>query len=878
MTKPEAKARVTTLIKKYERVKAARDLSRYDESNTRKDFIMPLFEALGWDVYNNYSREVVEEVVIVGRVDYSFRLDNIPRFLLEAKALKVNLEKDEWAKQAVSYGYNMGIPWVVLTDFEGLKLFNSEWEVPFPRPVLELTYDQYLTKFDELWLLSKESFGSGDLSKIASKWGITAKRIPVNERLPKDLLRWRGQLFNNFRAYNPTIPEPDIDEAVQRVLDRLVFIRATEDRQAEPPTLWPALQTWIAKGRKPSNFMVELSPVFEHFDEEYNSSLFHPHLVESLETDGEPFENIINELYSDSFHKIRYNFNLIDADVLGNVYEQYLGHLLQKSRKPEGEQLKRKSQGIYYTPAHIVDFIVRHTFTPLLEEKGLRELKTIKVVDPACGSGSFLIKCFDEIYNTIKDRGGVVTKSKSEDAFLKFAILDSSIYGVDLDPQAIEIAKLNLLLMALEPHHKLPLLSKNMKVGNSLVEDRKFSNQSFVWREEFPEVFVQGGFDVVVGNPPYLSVKRGLPVKEAEYYRKHYSTAQKQFDVFEIFIERGLGLLRPGGRLGFIVPKPVLTNENMTPLRRLVLEKSELEVIADVGRPFEDAEVEGVILVLKKVDKPAKDYKVKIFKGDFIKNNVMQFAVPVAQFIKRDDLAFAISESGALAILEKITGSGERLGDFYNAVRGVEAGKKDPSIMERNRTGSWPLLRGEDVNAYDCKSSGKFILPTSDISIFKDKILYDTPSKVLVRRVDNKLTAALDDSRSYVLNTLYVLRPISGRSVDAYFVIGVLNSKAANFWFKNRFVFEDKLFPYVRASQLLQVPIPTKSLARTKVAKLVRERIKGGKILMSLTKDSDAWTKQLVKCRGLEQRIDQLVYKLYGLTPEEIAIVEGKND
>jgi adenine-specific DNA-methyltransferase len=233
VSKPQAKERIKKLIEKYERVKKAKQLKRYDEANTRKDFIMPLFQALGWDVYNEFTdREVVEEeTAIKGKVDYSFRVNNIPQFLLEAKALKVDLDKAEWAKQAVTYGWNKGIPWVVLTDFEGLKLFNSEWLLETPRRNLEFTYDEFLKRLDDLWFLSKPSIEKGELDKQAEKWGIKKKRVKVSEKLATDLLKWRELLYKVFRPFNEDRSEGDINESVQKVLDRLIFIRVCEDRQ-----------------------------------------------------------------------------------------------------------------------------------------------------------------------------------------------------------------------------------------------------------------------------------------------------------------------------------------------------------------------------------------------------------------------------------------------------------------------------------------------------------------------------------------------------------------------------------------------------------------------------------------------------------------------
>ena len=466
-SKSQAEKEIKRLIEKYERVKAAREIKRYDEANTRKDFIMPLFQALGWDTYNRYiDREVVEEeTAIKGKVDYSFRLNNIPQFLLEAKALKEDLDKLEWANQAVTYGWNKGIPWVVLTDFESLKLFNSEWLVETPHPNLEFTYKEYLKRLDDLWFLSRESIEKSELDRQAEKWGIKAKRLKVTEKLAIDLLKWRELLYKMFRPYNKDKSEEEINESVQRVLDRFIFIRVCEDRQLEEKILWQTLQGWISKGRKPENFMQELKPIFKRFNDDYNSNLFRTHLCERLDCYGEPFEKIIEDLYADKEEGVKYDFSAIPVNVLGSIYEQYLGYIQEKGVV---NGTKRKKQGIYYTPEFIVDYIIQNTLGIALKEKSLREIENIKVLDPACGSGSFLIKAFDLLDEKLTEEKAQ-EKFGPQAAFRKFNILRNNIYGVDLDSQAIEITRLNLLLKSLEPNHKLPLLSDNTKVGNSVL-------------------------------------------------------------------------------------------------------------------------------------------------------------------------------------------------------------------------------------------------------------------------------------------------------------------------------------------------------------------------------------------------------------------------
>jgi hypothetical protein len=245
--KGKAQKAVAELIKRYEGLgdpKGIRGRKALNEANTRKDFILPLFAALGWQTDD--SNEVAEEVR-VGRdwADYAFKLGGITQFYLEAKAVHVDLEETRWAEQAVSYAYNKGISWAVLTNFEGLKLFSAEWDVKDVQRlrVLDLRYDQYMDAFDDLWALSRESVRHEGLRKrFETRGGAVKKRQKVDERLFNLLKEWRLKLIQLFVQYQPpdtSLRLGEIDEAVQRILDRLIFIRTLEDRQIENPILAP---------------------------------------------------------------------------------------------------------------------------------------------------------------------------------------------------------------------------------------------------------------------------------------------------------------------------------------------------------------------------------------------------------------------------------------------------------------------------------------------------------------------------------------------------------------------------------------------------------------------------------------------------------------
>jgi len=664
--KSEAKEKINALAEKYDRLTPQRKKT-YSEADTRRDFIMPLFQALGWDVYNDFTEnEVVEEETsISGRIDYSFRLNNITQFVLEAKSIPEDLDKEQWAKQAIEYGWNKGIAWVILTDFEGLKLFNSDWKVDFPKANLEFTYKEYITRFDDLWLLSKESFEKGELDNLLSKFGITAKRENVNERLAKDLLEWRETLTKYFTSWNKEVSIEVVEESVQRILDRLIFIRVVEDKQLEEKSLWQTFQKWVDAKYDPQNFLELLVPIFRDFDKKYNSNLFSKHACEGLFTTFEPFGKIIPALYSNKEAGIKYRFDAINADVLGNVYEQYLGYVQGR----EGGQSKRKKQGIYYTPTYIVDYIVRNTLGKAIEEKSLREIENIKVLDPACGSGSFLIKAFDVLSEKIKKTRG--RKNRLDAALQKYNILTSNIYGVDLDSQAVEIARLNLLLQALEPNHKLPMLNENIKVGNSLIEDKKITDSAFEWKKEFKEVFDKGGFDVVIGNPPYLKEMDNKNVFEPirkSTYAKYY---QGKMDFWYFFLHRAIEVTKEGGFIGFITNSYFLKSSGASRLIERIKNEIVLIKAVDLGstKVFGDVSGKHIVHIYRKRKSKESDSSVIIIipteKSTYTIDEKSSKELSYRKLFSNNKINFKTTES--IDFRNCVS-----LGDFYDVSVGVQ--------------------------------------------------------------------------------------------------------------------------------------------------------------------------------------------------------------
>lgn len=367
-----------------------------------------------------------------------------------------------------------------------------------------------------------------------------------------------------------------------------------------------------------------LKAVFVEFDQGYDSELFATHVLDTqAHFQDDSLAAVMEGLYGPPGGLVAYDFSVIDADVLGRVYEQYLGHVSQMVRQrhqeiqvrldlgmPQDQALaetlevtqrpqRRKAQGIYYTPQWVVDYIVGQTVGKFLQEhkNNSDAIHEMKILDMACGSGSFLIRAYDELL----EHHGQGRPPEWVFSDERLQILRANIYGVDLDSQAVQIARLNLLLRALRERQLLPELRDNVKQGNSLISEGEPEKYPFKWEREFLDVMQEGGFDVVIGNPPYIRIQ-SLPRDDADYYRNNYESASGSFDIYLMFIEQGLRLLKRDGRLGFITSGKFLKTEYGKKLQQHIRREATVEEIVDLSaqQVFGDVTTYPVILMLRK--------------------------------------------------------------------------------------------------------------------------------------------------------------------------------------------------------------------------------------------------------------------------------------
>lgn len=472
---------VRRLVRRYQSIVDDHDARQLNEARTVNELILPLFGALGWDIHNEDGNGDVlpEQAAATGRADWTLSIAKVPRILLEAKRLGATLTP-EHARQAIAYSYSRGVTWAVLSNFQETRLYNAEWALRDPElsRFLTIRWDQLEHDLEELGLLTRTAVQSGLLDERAERYGHKRTRTPVGDQLFADLVGFRAELRKVFGAYNERVPANQIDHSVQRLLDRLIFMLAAEDRQIEPAHIRGLVHT-LESSRKRDQVWERLLALFRAFEREYDSQLFESQLLDRLSTEWKPVWDTVHGLCESRDSLVQYDFRGIDADVLGGVYEQYLGHIARlesdRSAKRKAQRARparstsfRKAHGVYYTPKWLVRYIVDRSVGRMLKESPPTDLGDVRVIDPACGSGSFLVEAF----HVLATHWESVLKPVSPGAILdvRRRVLLECIFGIDLDPQAVEIAQLNLLLVALNQKARLPDLSRNIVIGNALLD------------------------------------------------------------------------------------------------------------------------------------------------------------------------------------------------------------------------------------------------------------------------------------------------------------------------------------------------------------------------------------------------------------------------
>ncbi len=930
----KAKGNLQKLLDKFSKEVETGRIQTYNEEAAKISFIQPLLkDVLGWDV-QDINEVSPEEKTSKGRVDYGLKIDGKIKIFVEAKPPKADLNK--YIEQAIRYGYNKkGVPFVLLTDFEDIKLFDvtikPDEKNPFKGLKIDLNWQNYLKEFDKLWLLSKESVKNGELEKLLL---LKPKdRLPVDEAILDDLKKWRELLAKNIYKKNSEIfnscdREKDasyLKEITQKILDRIIFMRSCEDRNLIHRR--PLKEIFEERSDKIDiNAMIFLKEEFYHYNLSFNSDLFRQkEWEEKLWIDFKVMKEIILGTYNP------YQFDVIPVEVLGNIYEQFLGYSIKLTEHFVKYELKpelRKAGGVYYTPEYIVEYIVQNTVCKLLKELPPNKIKKLRILDPACGSGSFLIKAYEEMlnyYRNEKRKKKEIEKNKlplkieniEEPLTIqeKSKILKDHIFGVDIDEQAVEITKLSLMIKMLEGEEGiipgraiLPMLDGNIKCGNSLISgdtlelkkyfgDEWYKFKPFNWDEEFKEIMVkEGGFGVIIGNPPYIFARdEGFKSDEKDYFYNKYKLAQYQLNTYIMFIERACSLLSKDGILGFIIPNNWLTIDTTSLFRKFIVEKTKNTVIVNIyDKVFGSANVDCAILLFKmKGSSIFSFYEIK-------DSNIIKIADEKSDFFKESNYIInydIIRNKNKIKLLNKIEIAGKTLNNFAIVKAGInayEVGKGTPKQTEQMKNNRvyhsnvkiddtyFKYINGKDVQRYFLNWNNKYIKYGKNLAAPRTFDLFNG-ERLLIRQIPSKLpycilTAYIDKTIINDRNSM-ILKNRSAKYNIRYF-LALINSKLISFWFYYKFgKLQRKTFPQFKVKELRIFPIKQIDFYNKSEKQIHDDLVSLVDIMLDLNKKiqtaKGSEKRQIQKqIEKTDKEIDEIVYKLYGITDEERKIIE----
>jgi type I restriction-modification system DNA methylase subunit len=978
---------IKQLVTDFKAQEAAYLSSSYQEPQVRQDFIDKFFTALGWDVTHERQKNPYEQEVHIEnrvrmpgssqrRADYAFFLSpnfRDPKFFIEAKKPSRNLANADDYYQAIRYGWNAKTPLAILTDFEEFHIldcrFKPNIDEALSRKIESFRYSDYAVedKFARLYyLFSREAVAGGSIEKRAAelpkprgkggqrgvfKGGYQA----VDEAFLEELDEYRITLAKAFKKANEKLEGEELTEAVQRTIDRLVFIRFLEDKGIEEKAIVGL------KGQK-SAWKAFVS-LCKGYEPKYNGLVFKSNRI----LDNNVFEPSEDKLFAEICEELAdpaspYDFNQIPISILGSIYERFLGkvvHATDKRVKVEEKPEVRKAGGVYYTPEYIVRYIVKETVGKLIEGKTPGEIAQLAFADIACGSGSFLIEVYAQLldyhvryYQADRDKGKADEVFEREGQLQltlkkKKEILANNIYGVDIDFQATEVTQLSLYLKLLEDAtmsdaHQfglfketiLPDLRENIICGNSLIgtDIGGLGIDSFDYlrpldiTSAFQKTARRGGFDAIVGNPPYIRMEEFKDIKE--YLKKHYKVHSERADIFYYFLERAISLLRAKGAMGYIVSNTFTRSSAGMNLRGLLTSQLEISTIVEFGdfTPFADASVYPLILIATKGTSGNKSIEFALQDEDPVNNpgtRLFQRAFSLDENAVSERV-WVFEQSNSRELREKLIRENKNLGDLFGQVRmGIKTGLNEAFIIDdktrkRILTSSpaasdiiKPYVAGEEMDRWVYRWDHKWLIYTYhgiDVSKlpgvlkhlegFKKALMqrateqkwYELQQpqegyaklldghKIIYPDLSRYPKFSLDKKGSYFSNTGYFI------STDSLYLLAVLNSKLL--WFVIRGLsnamrgglWRFRLF----SGHIEKLPIHTIDLndsadksRQDRIVRLVEEIVRTKeKTVLAQTEAEE--NRLRIQCDTLDRQIDEAVYELYGLTAEEIRIVEGK--
>ena len=894
------------------------------------------------------------------KADGAIKKDGEVIAVIELKSTKTK-NLDDVKNQAFGYYTNNSkCEYVITSNFNKLRFYIERNEDYLEFDLFNIDKE----KFKLLWLcLDSKNLLEGKPKEIKNKSLINEENI--TKKLYQDYSTFRQELFNNLIENNQTIEKRVILNKTQKLLDRLLFILFSEDRGLLPAnSISEIINHWEFGGDSLySTFLTYFEIINKGRPKRgdkkgiyaYNGGLFSEDVV--LNT-----LNISDDVLLSNAKKLtKYDFESdVSVDILGHIFEHSLSEIEELQNQIDGVETdksksKRKKDGVYYTPKYITKYIVDNTLGKLCDEKKIELdineetyspsakrsrnrisalddyrnwLLKLTICDPACGSGAFLIQVLNFL---IKEHHYIdeLSASYNKDSLLlsdvKNSILENNLYGVDINQESVEIAKLSLWLNTAESNRKLTSLNNNIKCGNSLIDDPLVAgDKAFNWKKEYPEIFANGGFDIVIGNPPYVLCQPSNTIESTLNYYKTFEVASYKIDLFHLFFEKSTSLLKSDGKLGFITPNTYLNNKYIKPLREYILLNTKIDILINYkDKVFIDAGVDVATIILTK--NQTKNDIIQLFESE---NSVLKSLGNKSQgkWIEEVDNIFNLNKTFEIKFENCVN-----LKDVCSSYFGIQAYDRKSTVSDVKENENYlPIIDGGDINKFSYATPNKYLnyLPEK----IKSGGNYDVYSekRIVISQIGLTPIVGLCESNILASNTLYNIN-LKDRTYSLNYLLCILNSKLLKSYWISKYSDGKKLFPKIKGFQLKELPIKVadkqtqepliekaeQMLSLNKnlleVSDKFQRTLQRNLKIETLPKKFQNWyllsyneflkelSKKKVKLsledegrledffiseskKALEikdsidktdKEIDQMVYKLYGLTKEEIEIVEN---
>lgn len=984
--------------KHFLNLKVQEDIKSLKEEQYQGEFLEDLFvKILGYtkpasstEIKFNLTTEY-KNVKDSKKADGAIIIEDKVKAVIELKGTNTT---DLGKIETQAFGYKNNQPdcvYVITSNFEKIRFYIDNAIEFLEFNLFQLTQ----TEFELLYLcLAYDNLSKG-IAKTIKDESVSHEDV-ITKKLYKDYSLFKRELHQNLVALNPQYEPIELFKKSQKLLDRFLFIFFAEDRNLLPTNLifrinkeWQNLRTMrievslydrykiyfndLNSGAKvvlPAFSQTTSNVVEEHQIFAYNGGLFKADdILDNIKIDDAV-------LFKHTENLSNYDFaSEVDVNILGHIFENSLNELDEIKAQLEGETIdktktKRKKDGVFYTPKYITKYIVENTIGKLCEEKKTelqlvdedyttdkkRQKKTLQalidkletyrswllqltICDPACGSGAFLNQALDfliaehQYIDELKAKlfGDTFVLSDVENS-----ILENNLFGVDLNEESVEIAKLSLWLRTAQPNRKLNDLSSNIQCGNSLIDDIAVAgDKAFNWQQSFEKVFAKGGFDVIIGNPPYAY--RNSNTEEIKtYFNNNYESVEGNFELYKFFIEKGLKIINSNGVFSFITSSSFLIQSSFQKLRKLILDNSHINELIPLGPGvFDDATVDTAILILSK----NIDEQFVTIKNPTILNELQNCPikkVKIDRYRKNSGYVFDCQLSEEMfSILDKAYQKGKKLKELYEIGVGINTGYiRDLLVSESKINEKYHLMvPGSGISRYGKCISTEYIMYDKDFVKSQGKLGRTLPEqrffdldKILVVRTRNlsmkrRIVATIDLESKYNLNRLSNI--ISKNNNSLFGLLGFLNSNFFNWLFTTKYldyeikpiylkecpiiekglpILEDKSKHIYSLNQTLQqqqakvinllqrdygLSKPSKKLEtwyELSLQSFFAELTKAKIVLSAIQKDEvqeyfETYQKQAVATKNqiiaTDKQIDTMVYELYGLNEEEIEIVEN---